>query len=86
MVSTILSTAYTPSHLITTVASPFTNEQMRVREYMRPGPSRKKMATEGFLEEFNKGTLYREEGRVKETYRGWWGTPRLATVGSSYQL
>lgn len=51
MASAILSTACTPSHLIITVASQFTNEQIRVREYVRLGPSRKKMATEWFFGE-----------------------------------
>lgn len=69
MASTIVSIAYAPSHLIITVATQFTNEQMRVREYLRLGPSRKKMATNGFLEESLIRGLFTEvrEGLRKST-------------------
>lgn len=76
MVSTVLSTAYTPSHLITIVASQFTNEQMRVREYLRPGPSRKKMATEGFLEESLIRALFTEKREGSRKLAGDGGVPQ----------
>lgn len=60
--------------------------KLRVREYVTLGPSRKQMATEGFLAELNKGTIYRSVERLRETYKGWWGAPTLATVGSRYHL
>lgn len=60
--------------------------KLRVREYGRQGPSRKQMATEGFLAELKKGTIYTGVERVKETYKGWQGAPRLATGRSPNHL
>lgn len=72
MASTILSTADAPSHLIIIVATQSTNQQVRVREYLRLGPSRKKMTTKGVLEESLIRGLFTEvrEGLRKSTGDG----------------